>query len=169
MNIVFRFHQQLLSVIHRDLTRPHRFAAERVGFIACAVSSFERDGILILAETYHPVADDHYINNPKVGAMMDSSAIRTALEIAYGRDVAMFHVHRHEHHGKPRFSPVDRSENAKFIPDFFKVRPSLPHGAIVLSHDSAAGTCWLGKTLPPIEIQSFSVVGPQVPILRRFS
>ncbi len=97
---------------------------------------------------------------------MNSDAIRSALEIAYNRNVAMFHVHRHEHYGKPGFSRVDRRESARFVPDFFKVRPSLPHGVLVLSHDSMAGLCWLARDKHPVEIQEFVVVGPQVPGLR---
>ena len=51
----------------------------------------------------------------------------------------------HEHSGRPSFSRTDLREQIKFVPDFFKVRPQLPHGAIVLSHDRAAGRVWLGS------------------------
>jgi hypothetical protein len=166
MKITFKISQGLLANIHRDLSMPHRFAAERVGFIACGASAFGADGLLLLGDTYHPVADRHYVNDPRVGAMMNSDAIRSALEIAYNRNVAMFHVHRHEHYGKPAFSRVDRRESAKFVPDFFKVRPSLPHGVLVLSHDSMAGLCWLPREQHPVEIREFLIVGPQVPGLR---
>lgn len=166
MKITFKISQVLFTKIHRDLSRPHEFAAERVGFIACGASAFGTDGLLLLGDTYHPVADQHYVDDPRVGAMMNSDAIRSALEIAYTRNVAMFHVHRHEHYGKPGFSGVDRRESAKFVPDFFKVRPSLPHGVLVLSHDSMAGLCWAGRDKHPVEIQEFVVIGPQVPGLR---
>jgi hypothetical protein len=98
--------------------------------------------------------------------MMSSDAIRSALEIAYNPNVAMFHVHRHEHYGKPGLSQVDRRESSKFVPDFFKVRPSLPHGVLVLSHDSMAGLCWTARDTHPQDIQELIVVGPQVPGLR---
>lgn len=166
MKITFKISQGLFTEIHRDLSRPHEFATERVGFIACGASAFGADGLLFLGETYHPVADQHYIDDSRVGAMMNSDAIRSALEIAYNRNVTMFHVHRHEHYGKPRFSRVDRQESARFVPDFFKARPSLPHGVLVLSHDSVAGLCWLARGKHPVEIQEFVVVGPQVPGLR---
>jgi hypothetical protein len=166
MKIAFKIPQGLFTEIHRDLSRPHEFAAERVGFIACGASAFNTDGLLLLGATYHPVADQHYVDDPRVGAMMNSDAIRLALEVAYNRNVAMFHVHRHEHYGKPGFSRVDRRESARFIPDFFKVRSSLPHGALVLSYDSIAGLCWLARDKHPVEIQEFVVVGPQVPGLR---
>ena len=42
--------------------------------------------------------------------------------------------------------------------DFFKVRREIPHGAIVLSHDKAAGSIWLNaKTVT--EITEFNVIG----------
>lgn len=166
MKITFKIPQRLLTEIHRDLSRPHEFAAERVGFIACGASDFGANSLLLLGDTYHPVADQHYVDDPRVGAMMNSDAIRSALEIAYNRNVAMFHVHRHEHYGKPGLSRVDRRESARFVPDFFKVRPSLPHGVLVLSHDSVAGLCWLVRDKQPVEIEEFIVVGPQVPGLR---
>ena len=166
MKVTFKIPQGLFTEIHRDLSRPHEFAAERVGFIACGASAFGADGLLLLCDTYYPVADQHYADDPRVGAMMNSNAIRTALEIVYNRNVAMFHVHRHEHYGRPRFSQVDRLESAKFVPDFFKVRPTLPYGALVLSHDSMAGLCWMARDKQPVEIQKFVVVGPLVPGLR---
>lgn len=166
MKITFKIPHGLFNEIHRDLSRPHKFAAERVGFIACGASVFGADGLLLLGDTYHPVADHHYIDDPRVGAMMNSDAIRSALEIAYNRNVAMFHVHRHEHYGKPGFSRVDRRESTRFVPDFFKARPSLPHGALVFSHDSVAGLCWLARDKHPLEIQEFAVVGSQVSGLR---
>jgi hypothetical protein len=166
MKITFKIPQGLLTEIHRDLSVPHEFAAERMGFVACGASHFGADGILFLGDTYHPVADRHYVDDPHVGAMMNSDAIRSALEIGYNRNVAMFHVHRHEHYGRPRFSKVDRRESARFVPDFFKVRPSLPHGVLVLSHDSMAGLCWLAREKHSVEIQEFVVVGPQIPVLR---
>lgn len=163
MKVAFKIPQGLFTKIHRDLSRPHEFAGERVGFIACGASAFGPDGLLLLSDTYHPVADRHYVYEPRFGAMMNSEAIRSALEIAYNRNVAMFHVHRHEHHGRPGFSRVDRRESARFVPDFFNVRPSLPHGVLVLSHDSMAGLCWMARDKDPVEIQEFVVVGPQVP------
>jgi len=166
MMVIFKIPQGIFTEIHRDISRPHEFAAERVGFIACGASMFGSDGLLLLGESYHPVADRHYIDNSHVGAMMNSDAIRSALEIAYSRNVAMFHVHRHEHFGKPGFSRVDRQESARFVPDFFNARPSMPHGVLVLSHDSMVGLCWLAREKHPIEINKFVVVGPQAPGLR---
>ena len=108
MKISFRLTNELLTQIHGNLSRPHPFAAERVGFIACSAANGPDGGLIFLAQTFHPVADDHYMDDPRVGAMMGSAAIRSALQYAHQQPVSMFHVHRHEHLGRPRFSPVDR-------------------------------------------------------------
>ena len=78
----------------------------------------------------------------------------------------MFHVHTHGGHGIPGFSGIDLRENAKFVPDFFKVAPQCAHGAIVLSDDAANGLVWFGRTQSKDFITSFIEVG--VP-LRKWS
>lgn len=159
MRTAFRIAQGLLNQIHADLDRRHAFAHERVGFIACATSVVP-GGMLLLADDYLPVADHDYVDAPMVGAMMGPSAIRRALEYAYGRSGAvMLHVHRHEHRGKPGFSSVDMLESAKFVPDFWKVRPGLPHGMVVLSHNEMTGMAWDPSTRRPRTINQMSVVG----------
>lgn len=159
MKTTFRIERGLLDQIHRDLDRGHAFAYERVGFIACATSAVQ-GGMLLLADEYLPVADDDYVNAPPVGAMMGPAAIRKALEYAYRRNGAvMLHIHRHEHRGKPAFSKVDMSESAKFMPDFWKVRPGLPHGMVVLSRNAMTGMAWDPSTRRPQAINQMSAVG----------
>lgn len=168
MKTAFRIEQGLLDTIHRDLDRRHAFAHERVGFIACATSDLP-DGMLLLADEYLPVADDDYVNVSTVGAMMGPGAVRKALEYAYGRSkVVMLHVHRHEHRGKPGFSKVDLSESAKFVPDFWKVRPGLPHGIVVLSRDSMSGLAWDPKMRQPLPIGQMSVIGRPLAIFGKW-
>lgn len=159
MNIEFRISRPLLQHIHTDLSRVHPFAAERVGFIACASGALAGGGLVLLGESYHPVADSHYVNDPNAGATIGSAAIRIALQIAYNQPVSMFHVHRHEHLGLPRFSRIDLRESRRFVPDFFKVRPERCHGVIVLSHDALSGLCWLPGKTEPSPISRLAVVG----------
>jgi hypothetical protein len=166
MKLVFRLPQGLYHQIHTDLSRAHPFAAERVGFLSCGAAALERGGLLLLADTYHPVEDSHYVDDPRAGATINADAIRTALQITHRQKVSMFHVHRHEHYGRPQFSTIDRRESARLIPDFFKVRNEMPHGVVVFSHDSARGLCWLPGQESPLPIDDFTVVGPQVPGLR---
>lgn len=159
MTIEFRITNSLLEQIHKDLDRPHSFALERVGYVSCACAELPNAGLLILAEGYYPVADENYLDMAHAGATINSAAIRQAMSIAFGKKAAIFHIHRHEHQGRPQFGKLDRSENARLVPDFFKVSSNKPHGALVLSHDSINGACWLSAGSPPVGIDTFTVVG----------
>jgi hypothetical protein len=159
MRAIFKIQRALLTSIHADLSRPHKFAAERVGFIACKVGSLPGDGLGVFAQSYLPVYDDHYEDDASVGAMLNGGAFREALQYSYRHQTGMFHVHRHEHRGCPRFSEVDLAESGKFIPDFWKVQSQIPHGALVLSHDSMHGRCWVPGNRVPSKFVEYVVVG----------
>lgn len=158
MNIVFRIDQALWRTVHRDLNRAHDFAHERVGFVICRPAVLD-DGFLLLASEYHPVRDEDYEDVRGYGAMMGPGAIRMGLQIAYSNKVSIMHVHRHEHDGKPGFSRTDIKENGKFVPDFFKVRPQVPHGALLLSQDALAGEVWEPATMRRRPVDELCVVG----------
>ena len=81
----------------------------------------------------------------------------------------MFQVHQHPHIGIPWFSRTDVRENQKMVPDFFKVQPHLPHGALVLSDDAMSGLCWLPQTSKPTRICDFVTVGASMRINRGYS
>lgn len=161
MNAHFKIGRHLLDHVQQDLHRPHAFAHERVGFLFVGVTGFKRDLILLCRE-YRPVADEDYVDDPRVGAMMGSDAIRKALQHAYQTRSAVLHVHLHKHFGRPGFSGVDNRENAKFVPNFFNVAPQFPHGAIVLSHDAMRGHLWLRRSGEPIPIARFSAIGAPI-------
>ena len=158
MKVRFKITTALLASIRTDLRRPHPFAHERVGFISAGLAAVV-DGLLVLAREYRPVADDEYLDDPTVGAMMGPDAIRNALQWALQDGVALFHVHTHGGRGIPGFSKIDLRENAKFVPDFFKVAPQCAHGAIVLSDTAAQGLVWFGRSHPNQSITSFIEVG----------
>jgi hypothetical protein len=162
MTTLFRAPANLLRDVRADLQRPHRFAAERVGFLLCRAGQLGSDGLVVLAADYHAVEDDDYLDDPRVGAMMGPAAIRKAMQRAYhggAQDIGLFHVHMHEHRGLPGFSRVDLTEYMKFVPDFFNAVPLMPHGAIVLSHDLAIGLCWSKRESKPVRIDRFVSVG----------
>ena len=148
----------LLYEVRRDLARPHAFARERVGFLKAALALSEND-CAILVHSYTPVADNDYLNDPSVGAMMGPHAISMAMAAAFEDHVALFHVHSHGGQGIPHFSGVDLRENQKFVPDFFKVRPQRPHGAVVLSATHAYGHVWLEPGAVARPIDQFQLVG----------
>jgi hypothetical protein len=163
MKTIFRATDRFIEDVRRDLARPHHFAAERVGFISVRAATAGDDSLILLAADYHPLADDEYIDDSTVGAMMGQEAIRKALELALMRSVGMIHVHMHEHRGRPHFSKIDLREQAKFIPDFFKIRREMPHGAVVLSHDRANGRIWLDRDTVG-DISEFDIVGRRLTI-----
>lgn len=166
MKISFRFPKGLYKTIQTDLSRPHQFAGERVGFVECGAGATSDGGLILLAEAYNPVDDSHYIDDPSAGATINSAAFRAQLQRAYHRPMSVFHIHRHEHFGAPRFSPIDLTESRKFVPDFFKVQKARSHGVIVLSHDSGYGLCWTPGERDPVSIGEFVVVGRPIERLR---
>jgi hypothetical protein len=166
MKIIFKITNTLLDEVRDDLVRTHEFAAERVGFFVCRVASLPSGGAVILVHDYKPVEDADYVDDPTVGAMMGPGAIRKALEFALNNKSGMFHVHMHEHLDRPRFSRVDTRESAKFVPDFWNVRPEMPHGAVVLSKDSACGFCWIPGVSKPAEITDVKFIGSPMSSIR---
>jgi hypothetical protein len=158
MNIVMRIPKKLMEEIRQDLMRSHAFAAERVGFISCHKAILP-DGILVLADGYYPVAENDYLQNQRVGAMIGADAIRKAMQKAYSEQCGMFHVHMHHHRGRPSFSSIDRKCNNTLIPDFFNASHNMPHGAVVLSLDGAHGQCWSSKNNASTIIKEISVIG----------
>jgi hypothetical protein len=158
MKAHFRITGALLATVRIDLARPHPFAHERVGFISAGLSA-AGDDIIVTAREYRPVADDDYLRDSSVGAMMGPDAIRKALQWAMDSGAALFHVHTHGGRGVPGFSDIDLRENAKFVPDFFKVAPQMPHGAIVLSGNAARGHIWLERRGKPLTIEYYTEVG----------
>ena len=165
MKVRFKITTALLTTIRADLKRPHPYAFERVGFVSAGLSA-SGENVLILAREYRPVNDDEYLPDSSVGAMMGPEAIRHALQWAMQESVALFHVHTHGGSGIPSFSDIDLRENAKFVPDFFKVAPHCAHGAILLSDSDVYGQIWLDRSQPYHFITTFDQVG--VP-LRKWS
>jgi hypothetical protein len=65
----------------------------------------------------------------------------------------------HEMRGPVAFSPIDLREQAAFVPNFFHVRPTVPHGAFVIGLDALAGLCWLRPGSKPRPLTGVTVVG----------
>jgi len=161
MRYALRITDRLLEEVHQDLSRPHAVAYERVGHLHCRVG-IDRGLTVILAEEYRPVADGDYLPSVEVGAMIGPTAIRRALQHAYQRRDAVFHIHRHDHVGVPAFSRLDVRENARCVPDFWKVSPAMPHGALVLSLDAATGQVWCPLTHANQSLGDITCVGTPV-------
>lgn len=149
----------LLHEIHEDLSRPHKFAAERAGFLTCGISGDGGGGHVLLANRWHSVADEDYVDNPRVGAAIGGGAFRKILQYAYSNPVSILHIHRHDHRGAPRFSPTDLRSASEYVPSFFNVQRAMPHGIVVLSLDHAAGQVWEFGQSTARQIDVFQVVG----------
>lgn len=166
MTVLFRATTDFMARVRSDLARKHPFAHERVGFITVrAAQGLEH--LVLLADGYYPVADEDYLRDPSVGAMIGQEALRKALEVALLNPVGVFHVHMHDLPSSRRlwFSPVDLREQLKFVPDFFKVRRDMPHGAIVLGPHGAAGRAWLAPD-EVVKIAEFNETGARLKITR---
>ena len=166
MTIVCRMTGEFASRMREDLLRPHAHAYERVAFISARLAELS-DGLLLLACDYHPVADEDYVPDPNVGAMMSETAIRKAMQAAWRSKCSMIHVHLHDHKGMPGFGHLDLEENGRFMPEFFNVQPLLPHAAIVLSHDAAYGLVWTERGHGPVAFDEIVDVGQPIRISRR--
>jgi len=155
----------LHAQIIRDLSRPHPFATERVGFLVGRLGSLESGGQLILLTSYHSIPDEQYIKDFSVGARVGSDALIWAMQAAYrGRSVreGIFHIHIHGHHGEPRMSATDRRETPRLIPGFQSVGRAAAHGIIILSSDHGAGWVWLPGTAEPVLAECMSVIGAPI-------
>lgn len=156
----------LWRTIHDDLSRPHPHAHERVGFAFANAAKLVDGAVGLYLSHYRPVADGQYIFEPHVGALINGDGLRDAMQFAYGKQLAAFHVHRHEHTGNPWFSKYDLDESRKFMPDFFHVTPGGPHGALLLSHDSATAIVWTAKGAAPKLVREIVLFEPTLTPVR---
>ena len=74
MNARLKLTGRLHDIIVKDLMRPHPFALERVGFVFGRIGSGLDGTSVVLLTHYHAVADDQYIDDPKVGARIGPEA-----------------------------------------------------------------------------------------------
>jgi hypothetical protein len=165
MTIIFRATEAFMASVRRDLIRRHPFAHERIGFITTR-AALGKDHLVMLADEYFPVDDVDYVRDPTVGARIGQEALRKALNLALLSPVGVVHIHMHlRSSDRLWFSRTDLIEMGNFMPDFFKVRPKMPHGALVLSPHSAAGLAWTASnSVQPIG--EFNFVGPQITVIQ---
>ena len=163
MRTVLKIDGSLLSEIRFDLSRPHPFAYERVGFLRAGAASTP-GGLLLTVRDYAPVDDADYEYAPGVGAKIGSNAMRKAVQSAYRPAAALLHVHTHGGRGRPAFSNVDLKSAQEFVPGFFESTPRMPHGLLVLSDNSASGLIWLDPAKAAVPVNSFVSIG--APVMR---
>lgn len=129
-----------------DLERPHPFAFERVGFLYAKTSVLADGTRLVLANNYQPVADGDYIADNTVGAKIGRSAIRSAMQEIYDLGCGAFHVHLHNHTGKPSPSGTDRQGLPPVAQSLSNIAKSEVCGILILSRDSFYATVQIART-----------------------
>lgn len=157
MTIKVRISRRLLDEVRADLSRPHPFAAERVGFLYGRLAG--ADAALVLMTGYEPVADDRYINDPWSGARIDSQAIRSAMQGVLDHGQGCFHVHMHHWPGRPVLSRMDAEEIPPVVTGLRRVGLAHAHGIVLLHAEECAACVWLPGKDDAVEAESVSVVG----------
>jgi hypothetical protein len=165
MTIKVRLTRKLLDEVRADLSRPHRFAAERIGFLFGRLA--DAGSPLVLLTRYEPVPDDRYINDPWSGARIDSHAIRAAMQGVLDRGQGGFHVHMHHWPGRPVRSRMDAEEIPRIVTGLRRVGVAHAHGIVLLHQEECAAWVWLPGNDNAVEAESVSVVGYSLQIFRR--
>jgi hypothetical protein len=161
MKIIFRITSEMLEQIRIDLARPHPFAFERVGFISVRRGSLV-EGQLLLAVSYHPVRDEHYIKakaGDLAGAIISRYAISEAMQEALTTGDGIFHIHMHhfDSFSEP-FSRVDLKSLNELMPSFYSVSKNALHGALLMTPKHILGKYWTPDRRAH-NLQTISVVG----------
>jgi hypothetical protein len=158
--ITFRIPKSLDREIRDDLSRTHPFAFERVGFVFTKLS-LSQDGksAIILVTAYEPVPDEDYIDDPDVGARINSTAIRRVMQRVLTTGEGAFHVHIHDHDDTPALSYTDRSELRPMMQSIRNAAPQSAHGLLVLSRNAAYAEALIPKAAQFRPITKIIVVG----------
>jgi hypothetical protein len=88
------------------------------------------------------------------------------MQMALTENAAVFHVHLHDHMGRPRMSLVDSEEMQQLMPCFVNLCPNRMHGALVLSANRAYARTW-GTALEPegVDVARITSVGNTIKVL----
>lgn len=151
--------KQLFSYMLTDIARQHRFAFERVGFLFVNSGKAASGETLILATDYTPVADENYIADPKVGAKINSSAIREVMQKMLDTGHGVLHVHMHDFPGSPNFSRVDIDNLSKLIPSFQATVRNSINGALLVQNNSLLSFVWMEGSAAAIRVNKITIIG----------
>lgn len=160
MSTQVRMLRSLYDCILADLRRPHPFAHERVGFLFTRMGTAANNTYLIFPVDYVPVLDDQYIPTTdfKVGAEISSEAIRYTMQRVMNTGEGVFHVHVHEHRGRPGFSRIDMNDLPLLARSFQHAYPATAHGGFLLSKDDCIAAIWLPAQHKPVMAEKITLV-----------
>lgn len=157
MRIQMKIDGRFLDHVIRDLHRPHEYAYERIGFIFVKKGIIQNKDTMLLPSYYMPIADEHYIPDPTVGARYNADAIRSVMQRVLDTGEGAFHVHEHSTI-LPTFSRDDIENQNRLIPTFRNVGMKSIHGAILLTEDTINGLCWLPNETHPRSIPKITII-----------
>ena len=169
MTVRVRIPRELYTWMRDDLARKHEFAYERVGFLSAKLGDRRGDEPLVLLNDYHRVPDDQYIKDPYSGARINEVAIREAMQRVLDTGSGLFHVHWHEHHGRPGFSSMDLEETPRIVSSLRVAGPVQAHGMLLLSNDLCIASVWMPSISNSVMAAKVSVVGYPLEIFYRSS
>ena len=167
MIITARIRRDLLGHVVKDLERPHPFAEERVGFLSTRTGYAGSGNLLILFSEYFPIPDNQYVQNTEVGACIDATAIREAMQRTLSTGCGTFHVHKHFLPGPLGFSAIDQQELSRLMPSFLAVAPESAHGALLLGSGDCRALAWHHGKKHAANVSRISIVGYPLQFTRR--
>ncbi|WP_240699493.1 ThiF family adenylyltransferase [Spirosoma sordidisoli] len=157
--IRLRIPQALHQVMLEDLRRPHAFADERVGFLHTTSKVLADGTVLVIATEYNPVNDEHYIEDDRVGAKINSAAIRAAMQRSLEKQGGCFHVHFHNHRGQPGPSRTDNNSLPSVVESLGNIAPNQANGFLILSQNSFYASIKIPGEKEFLQPEAVSVVG----------
>lgn len=165
MSLSLKLTRELYNNIIKDLDRPHSFAYERVGFVFGRIGNKGQSDELIILNRYLSVDDNNYEKNKRVGASINSRAIRDVMQKALNDSVCVFHVHLHYGTGRPGLSRTDKEGITPLIPSFQAVCPLQKHGILLFNEDSISAWVLSQNKKSFLKVDKVSIIGYPINIL----
>lgn len=158
--VIIRIPQILLNEIKSDLKRSHDFAFERIGFVETKYKKLNDGTVIIFLTDYYTVPDKYYVNDPEVGARINSDAIREAMQRVLDYKTGCFHVHYHAlSYDIPEFSETDMIDNPEIVKSLSHVGSKQVHGMMVLGNEGINALVKLPDSDTLISATKIVVVG----------
>ncbi|MDA3925251.1 MAG: ThiF family adenylyltransferase [Kiritimatiellae bacterium] len=154
METQLKITRPLFERVHEDLSCPHQFAWERVGYLLC--NSRDAKQTKLIAFDYVPVPDEFYVEDDTCGARFTSDAVRLGMSLALEHKCSVLHVHVHALGAYP--SKTDKEELPGVAQSIVNASSSNTHGWLILSKTTAYGELTLPCGTKSI-LKDLSVVG----------
>lgn len=157
--IIVRIPESIQKQMQDDLRRPHPHASERVGFLHTKSKWLDKKTVLVIATSYQMVDDKDYLKDSSVGAKIGADAIRSAMQCMFEHQGGCFHVHLHDHIGKPRPSGTDHKGLPGIVESLFNISKGQVTGYLILSQDCFYCAVQLAGQSKLLSADLISVVG----------